>query len=101
MLALLNNVALEVRNLASPKSGKSISLYEQHKSLTAIRREDADWWDIPVMVARSAPTRLDRAMKAFFSRVQSGPEPGFPRFRARSHYRSFSVDDPKATRSAN
>ena len=34
MLALLNNVALEVRNLASPKSGKSISLYEQHKSLT-------------------------------------------------------------------
>ena len=39
-------------------------------------------------------------MKPFFSRVQSGTEPGFLRFRARSRYRSFSVDDPKAARSA-
>ena len=39
-------------------------------------------------------------MKAFFSRVQSGTEPGFPRFRARIRYRSFSVEDPKAARSA-
>ena len=39
-------------------------------------------------------------MKAFFARAQSGEEPGFPRFRARSRYRSFSIEDPKATRSA-
>ena len=55
---------------------------------------------IPVLVTRSALPRLDRAMRVFFSRVQSGKEPGFPRFRARNRYRSFSVDDPNATRSA-
>ena len=39
-------------------------------------------------------------MKAFFARAQSGAKPGFPRFRARSRYRSFSIEDPKAARSA-
>ena len=100
MLALLYNAALEVRILAWRMSGKSISLYDQYKSLTTIRREDAEWRDIPVLVARSALSRRDRAMKAFFSRVQSGTEPGIPRRRAQSRYRSISVDDPKAARSA-
>ena len=93
-LTQLHNAALEERILAYRISGKSISLYDQYKSLTTIRRENAEWRDIPVLVAPSALSSLDRAMKAFFSRVQSGTEPGFPRFRARSRYRSFSVDGP-------
>ena len=36
----------------------------------------------------------------FLSRVKSGKKPGFPRFRARSRYRSSSVDDPKSARRA-
>ena len=100
MLALLYNAAIEERILAYRMPGKSNSLYDQHKSLTTIRGEDAEWREIPVLVARSSLSRLDRAIKAFFSRVQSGREPGYPRFRARSRYRSFSVDDPKAARSA-
>ena len=39
-------------------------------------------------------------MQGFFSRVKSGRDPGFPCFRARSPYRSFSVDVPKAAGSA-
>ena len=72
MPALLCNAALEECILACRMSGKSISLCGQQYSLTAIRREDMDWRDIPVLVARSAPVRLDRAMKASFSPVQSG-----------------------------
>ena len=100
MLALLYNAALEERIQAYCRSGKSISLYDQYKSLTEIRQDHADWRAISVLVARSALARLDRAMKAFFARAQSGAEPGFPRFRARSRYRSFSIEDPKAARSA-
>ena len=37
MLALLYNAALEERILAFRMSGKSISLYDQYKSLTTIR----------------------------------------------------------------
>ena len=53
-----------------------------------------------ILVTRFALARLDRAMRVFFSRVQPGKEPGFPRFRARNRYHSFSVDDPNAARSA-
>ena len=47
-----------------------------------------------MVVTRSVLARLDKAMQAFFPRVRAGGAPGFPRFRARSRYRSFSVDDP-------
>ena len=100
MRALLHNAALEERILAYRMSGESISLYDQYKSLTEIRQSDADLRAISALVARSALARLDRAMKAFFARAQSGAKPGLPRFRARSRYRSFSIEDPKAARSA-
>ena len=60
MLALLYNAALEERIQAYCRSGKSISLYDQYKSLTEIRQDHADWRAISVLVARSALARLDR-----------------------------------------
>ena len=100
MLAPLYNAALEERIPAWRMSGRSISLYDRFGSLTALRKQDSEWKGIPVLVARSALIRLDRAMHGFFSRVKSGRKPGFPRFRARSRYLSFSVKDPKSARSA-
>ncbi len=100
MLALLYNAALEERIHAWRMSGRSISLYDQFASLTVLRKQDPEWQEMSVLVARSALLRLERAMQGFFSRVKSGREPGFPRFRARGRYRSFSVDDPNSARSA-
>ena len=42
MLAFLHHAPLEERILTCRASGKSISLYDQHKSLNAFRRENAD-----------------------------------------------------------
>ena len=100
MLALPYNAAVEQPILAYRTAGARFSLYDQYKSLTAIRREAADRRDTPVLVVRSALTRLDRTMKAFFSRVLRGKAPGFPLFRGRSRYRPFSVDNPKTARCA-
>ena len=100
MLVLLYNAALEERIHAWRMSGRSISLYDRFGSLTAIQKQDPEWREIPVLVARSALVRLDRVMQGFSSRVRSGKKPGFPRFRARSRYRSFSVDHPKSARCA-
>ena len=100
MLAMLCNAALEERIHARRMSGRSISLYDQFGSLTAIRKQDPEWKGKPVLVARSALVRLDRAMQRLFSRVKSGSKPGFPRFRVRRRCRSFRVDDPKSARSA-
>ncbi len=98
LLASLCNAAFEERIHAWRKSGKSISLNDPFGSLTAIRRLDPEWQAIPVPVVRSALVHLDRATRAFLSRVKSGREPGFPRFRARSGCRSFRIDDPKSAR---
>ena len=66
MLAMLYNAALEERMHAWRMSGKSISLYDQFRSLTAIRNQDPERKAISVLVARSALVRLDQAMQGSF-----------------------------------
>ena len=100
LLAIPYNAALEEHIRARRMPGRSISLDNRFPSLTAIRKRDPGWQWISALVARSALVRLDRAMQGFFSRVRPGRESGFPRFRARSRYRSLSVDVPKAAGSA-
>jgi putative transposase len=91
----LYNGALQERCDAYRKQGRTITLYEQQQSLTEIRRDIEGWFDVPCTVARSALRRLDRAYKAFFRRVQSGKTPGFPRFRGKQWYDSFSFQGPR------
>ncbi len=81
-LCTLYNAALEERIEAYRKAGTSISLYEQMKSLTQIRREDPEGWgNQDVQAGRGVRRRLDRAMNAVFRRVKAGETPGFPRFK--------------------
>ncbi len=88
--ASLYNGALEERIDAYRKTGKTVTLYDQMKSLTIIRSEMSEWSAIPAWIARSPLRRLDHAYKAFFRRVKAGEKPGFPRFRSRARYDSFS-----------
>lgn len=89
----LYNGALQERRDAWRKQRVSIRYAAQTKSLTEIRGADPAWLAIPVDVARSALRRLDHAMKAFFRRCKAGETPGFPRFRSRERYDSFSLQD--------
>lgn len=41
-------------------------------------------------VLQDALKRLDKAFEAFFRRVKAGEKPGYPRFRSRSRYDSFT-----------
>ena len=88
------NAALQERIEAYRKCGKTISAYDQCKSLTAIRRDDPQHYArISVTAQRSVLFRLDKAFKAFFARVKRGEKPGFPRFRSRRRaVRSFETD---------
>lgn len=84
------NAALEQRLAAYRKQGRTLSRYDQQKDLALLRQGDQDFRFIPSDVLRSPLKRLDLAYKAFFRRVKSGERPGFPRFRGRSRYSSFS-----------
>src|ERR1700680_891481 len=87
----LYNAALEHRIGAWQTSRVSISYHDQTTELTELRAAHADCAAIPVEVSRSALRRLDRAFRAFFRRIKLGEKPGFPRFRARARYETFSV----------
>ena len=90
----LFNAALQERIDCYRKTGKSISLYDQYKSLTAIRSDDPDYCKYSLHATRSCLNRLDEAFKSFFRRVKEGKKkPGFPRFKTRRRMRSF--DCPK------
>ena len=89
------NAALAERIDCYRKTGRSITLYDQFRSLTAIRAADPAFRQFPVDPQRSVLFRLDRAFQAFFRRVKAGQKPGFPRFKGRNRgIRSFDIPAP-------
>ena len=86
---ILYNAALQERIDCYQKTGKSISRYDQFKSLTKIREADTDFSCFDAASQRSALTKIDFAYKRFFN---SG---GFPRFRGKGRVRSFDCGSAK------
>jgi putative transposase len=78
----LYNAALQERIDAYRKAGLSIGYAAQCKSVTAIRAADACFASINAASQQVTLKRLDKAFKAFFTRVKSGSTPGFPRFKS-------------------
>jgi putative transposase len=88
----LYNVALEQRICIYHQNKSSISCYDQINQLPEIRAEFPEYADIGSQVLQDVIERLDRAYKAFFRRVKnSGGKAGFPRFRSRDRYDSFTL----------
>ena len=82
----LYNAALEERIGCYRATRKSLSFYDQNKSLTECRRELPGLADVPVALQRGTLLRLHRAFEAFFRRLKRGQKPGFPRFRGRGRF---------------
>ena len=90
-LNCLYNLALEKRKTVWEKEKKSISLYDQYKWLTDLRKEN---WkglgEFSVGPQRGMLKRLDESFKSFFRRTKKGGNPGYPRFRSLS--RCVTID---------
>ena len=86
----LYNAGLQERRDAWKVSHKAISCFDQIKQLPEIKKIREELTGINAQVLRDPLQRLDKAFIAFFRRVQSGDKPGFPRFRSRSRYNSFT-----------
>lgn len=85
----LYNAALEER-ISAWRSGVSISMNDQTKSLTEIRSFDPAYGGVPYNVSKWTLKRLDDAMKAFFRRAKVRKvKAGFPRFRGVGRWASF------------
>jgi putative transposase len=86
----LYNAGLQERRDAFKLERKSIGYIEQANQLPEIKESRPELYDIHSQVLQDVLRRLDKAFQAFFRRVKSGEKAGFPRFRSRSRYDSFT-----------
>jgi putative transposase len=76
--------------------GAPISYMDQCKSLTEIRRADLlGAKKLPVDIGRWTLKRVDAAFSGLFQRMKAGKATGFPRYRAKSRWRSFGFAEFK------
>jgi len=94
-LRQLYNAALEERREAYRKQGVSLSGYAQMAEIKQLRLAAPEYGLIHVHLLQDVLTRLDRAYRAFFRRIKAGEKPGFPRFKGRGRYRTFTFKDAK------
>ena len=84
------NDTLALRKNAYEKDGKSISLYETNSILVSWKAQRPELKQVYSQVLQNVQGRVDLAFKAFFRRVKSGEEPGYPRFKGYGRYDSIT-----------
>ena len=89
----LYNAALQERRDAYSKHKASLSAYQQMAELREVRELRPEYKTIHSHLLQDVLTRLDRAYRAFFRRVKAGEKPGFPRFKGRGRYNTFTFKD--------
>ncbi len=86
----LYNAALQERRDAYRMVGKSITYYDQAKQLPEIKEIREECQDIHSQVLQDVLRKVDKACKAFFARCKRGETPGFPRYKGKGHFDSFT-----------
>jgi putative transposase len=83
----LYNAALQERQDAYRRTGRSRSFYDQCKGLTVVRADDAQYGALDATMLRlTALRRVDLAFRSFFRRVKAGETPGYPRYRSKGRF---------------
>lgn len=84
------NWALGERKEAYETMGKGLSHFAQSYQLTALKKERPVLKDFNRAVLEDSLSRLHKAYQAFFRRVKNKENPGFPRFKGKGRYNSFT-----------
>ncbi|MBA2704787.1 MAG: IS200/IS605 family element transposase accessory protein TnpB [Blastocatellia bacterium] len=86
----LYNHALAERKEAWEQEQQSVCFAAQSASLPLLKQENAYLPRVHSQVLQDVLHRVDRAYQAFFRRCKTGEKPGYPRFRGRGWYDSFT-----------
>src|SRR5215813_10951026 len=89
----LYNTALEHRITAYQRRRVSVSRYEQEAELKEIRAAFPEYAAIHSHVLQDVLARLDKTYQAFFRRVKAGEKAGFPCFKGRNRFHSFTFKE--------
>src|SRR5436309_8439513 len=86
----LYNAALQERRDAHRMAGVTVGFYAQKRELPGVKEVRPEYRAIGSQVLQDVIQRVERAFAAFFRRVAAGQKPGYPRFRSRDRYDSFT-----------
>jgi len=87
---LLYNNALAARKDAWHTHQRSVSYYEQASHLKAAKKTNQFLKEVHSQVLQDALRRLDKTFTNFFRRIKKGEKPGYPRFKGKYRYDSFT-----------
>ena len=87
----LYNTALEQRIAIYHQNKGSISCYSQINQLPELKEGFPEYKEVGSQVLQEVLERLDKAYKGFFRRVKIEAKAGFPRFKGRDRYGSFTL----------
>ncbi len=86
----LYNETLAYRKRAWEERRESVSLYATQRLLPEWKQARPSLKQVHSQVLQNVQVRVDLAFKAFFRRVKAGETPGYPRFRGKGRYDSFT-----------
>jgi putative transposase len=89
----LYNAALEERIGAWKWERRSVTYFDQCRTLTGLKDVRPDVVVSGITLCRGTLKRLDHAYRAFYRRVRLGETPGFPRFKSSSRFVSLQWFD--------
>jgi putative transposase len=93
----LYNAALQERRDAYRKAGKTVNFYEQKRGLPEIRADLPEYKGVHSQVLQNVIERVDKAFQGFFRRVKQGGKAGYPRFKGKVRYDSFTFPQAGTT----
>src|SRR6266567_5355311 len=86
----LYNHLLAQRTTTYEQTGSGLTHYQQHATYPVLKQERPSLANVHSQVLQNVAVRLDLAFKAFFRRVKAGEDPGYPRFKGKGRYDSFT-----------
>jgi len=86
----LYNHFLEQRKTSWEQEKKSLNYHSQAVSIVKLKQTRQTLSDIHSQVLQNVAVRVDLAFKAFFRRVKAGEKAGYPRFKGKGCYDSFT-----------
>ena len=84
------NRTLVERKAAYDERGKTLSKYTLNKLLPEWKKENPEYKEVFSQTLQEVQERIDLAFKHFFRRVKNGEKPGYPRFKGKGWYDSFT-----------
>ena len=84
------NSLVHERTVCYETQGKSPTMYQQQKAITAWKSSHSELATVHSQVLQNVAVRVELAFQAFFRRVKAGEEPGYPRLKGKGRYDSIT-----------